>query len=138
MKIISKIALLVTLCCGFAFAGNQMPTDPSASIVVKSGERAFIDVESTPSTGYQWFIGSYDTTLVAQVIATPLSSEETAVGSPGLTRWQLQLSTTAFLAPHRIAITLYYARPWAIDQPAKERTYYVVTVPRPIYNRCPS
>ena len=102
-------------------------TDPSKPIVVKQTDPGFsIILQSNPTTGYSWFLKSYDTDLISPISRKFYpSTNKKLVGAPGYEKWNFRVKSSGFAVPQVTNIVLIYARPWE-DQGAQATNFKVV------------
>lgn len=98
----------------------QNSTIEKKQLTVKVNEKFRINLESNPSTGYQW-ISEYDHVfLKLRSKYIPPKDDDLIVGEPGTQKFVFKA-----LKPGETDITLNYARPWENCIPAKTVIYHV-------------
>ena len=89
---------------------------------VSVGEEFEIELESNPSTGYEWTMTTRpDEAILGLTRDEFVPSDSTAVGAPGKHIWRFKA-----LAAGKTTIVLEYARSWEEDE--KPRQVHTVTV----------
>jgi len=97
------------------------PTDPTQTLVAKSGQTFDIVLPANSSTGYRWKITSdLDASLVQSVEESYFSQQPVMPGSGGVDVW-----TFSALAPGETSIEFGYFPPGNPDQPDKTVTFAV-------------
>ncbi len=93
---------------------------PSRPVVV-------INLPANRTTGYSWFVLSYNNAFIKPASATyqTLDNKKRA-GAPGMSRWTFKVNNDAFNVPHILHITMVYARPWDLKS-ARRKIITVVT-----------
>lgn len=86
-------------------------TSQNQAIVVKPHQIFKIQLASNPTTGYSWFVKSYDKHLIKVIKHTFQKPTQRMPGAGGREVWTLK-STAAFNANSKTQITFVYARPW--------------------------
>jgi predicted secreted protein len=104
--------------------------EKDATILVRQALPTFtITLQSNPSTGYSWFLESFDTGLLESVLHRYLPPESTAAGAPGKEVWTFRARHGAFVVPRTSRIVFRYLRPWAAGDAPGESIFTVVFVP---------
>jgi inhibitor of cysteine peptidase len=102
-------------------------TNAQKSIVVKSSQPSFtVTIQSNPTTGFSWFLKSFDPTLIKPIKRTFHPIKNGLLGSGGYEEWTFYVRALAFTVPQSTSITLMYARPFDLDS-AQLTTFKVVT-----------
>jgi len=104
-------------------------TDPQKPIVVKSSQPTFaLTLSSNPTTGYAWFLKSYDTEIIKPLGKKfyPAKSQSKLLGAGGYEVWNFMVKPNGFTVPQTTNITLIYTRPWEL-QGAQVNNFKVVT-----------
>lgn len=119
MKAIKKIIFVMgMLFCAVSFAA----TVKSDSVYVKDGDiirvtadnKEFtVKLKSNPTTGYTWFLNSYDANLL-QVLHHQFEAptNKRLVGAPGYELWVFRAKPAMLATQQKTAIRFVYARPW--------------------------
>jgi inhibitor of cysteine peptidase len=98
---------------------DQVYTQDKLGITVIGTKPQFvIKLKSNPTTGYSWYLRSYDTNLI-----TPVKHEyeppadKNLVGAGGYEIWTFHVKSTAFIVPQQTMVRFVYDRPWeSVDQ----------------------
>lgn len=83
----------------------QVSTQPTQNYTVK--------LPSNATTGYSWFIKSYDSNWLTLQSHQYVAPQTNRVGAGGYEIWVFA-PTHAFKAPHAIPVTFVYARSWEL------------------------
>ena len=128
--------LFILLCIICMTICNAAPTKSPNYIITKNNPTLNLTLPSNPTTGYSWFLISYDKSLLKLISHkyTTSNSNKKLVGAGGYETWKFQATQNALKAPHITYVKLVYARPWEIKAnslPAdlKSTTIYVVVKP---------
>lgn len=104
-------------------------TDANETIIVTKTEGEFrLKVASNPTTGYQWFMKSYDERLLMPIKEEYQAPKVDRVGAGGYDVWTFKVKPAAFFVPQVTKIELVYARPNEIKD-ADTTTFYLVSAP---------
>jgi len=100
------------------------------SNVTKDNPMCTITLKSNPTTGYAWFLISYDHDLLTLKKHQFVKPDTDLVGAPGTEEFQFEATDNALKAPHTTSVNLVYARSWELKDPnkIKELTPKVVQV----------
>ena len=93
------------------------------TITAAPGDDFVIELESNPSTGYEWTAKSSDTTVVDQVGDEYVEPDTDLLGAPGTQRLVFHPGATG-----SATLTLRYARSFQPDDPDARELSYAVTV----------
>ena len=109
---------------------KQQALIASHPIMVKADDPvARITLDDNPTTGYNWFLLSYDHQLVTPVSAKyQAPQDKSLMGASGSMEWTFKLSHDAFVVPQVTQVVLTYARPWEVTSPTK-KIITLVTMP---------
>ncbi len=108
-----------------SFAAAQQISQPiysetQAVISVTPNQSQFIiELQSNPSTGYSWFLMSYDHALLVPIKHYFQKSAMRVVGASGVEVWIFQAKSAAFKVPQQTSLRFIYARPWEAKAPGK-------------------
>jgi inhibitor of cysteine peptidase len=104
-------------------------TENKAAVIVLSDHPEFtIKLQSNPSTGYTWFLRSYDANLLQPTKHVyEASANKKLMGAPGYEIWTFHVKQAGFTVPMQTFIRFVYARPWESDQQAKQIVFSVTT-----------
>jgi inhibitor of cysteine peptidase len=96
----------------------------SGPVKLAVGERATIELEANPSTGYQWEPTTEPDTAVVRVVSDTYTAGPTdRVGAAGT-----QKIVVEGVAAGTTTFTLGYVRPWETDTPPAETASFEITV----------
>lgn len=96
----------------------------SGSIALKVGERATIELEANPSTGYQWDLDADPDGDVVHIVSDHYVAAPTAVvGASGT-----QTIVIEGVGAGETQLSLSYGRPWEHSAPAAETANFTITV----------
>ena len=102
---------------------EELSTVYETTFTVGVGESITINLESNPTTGFQWQIG-YDPEKLELVSQDFIAPEETGlVGASGEEMFVLEA-----LMPGESEITFLYSRPWETDVEPEKVLYYKAIV----------
>lgn len=108
-------------------SAETMKSHLSKPIVVKaSSPEVVFSLPSNPSTGYSWFLSSFNSNLVMPMKRTFEKSKKNIAGAPGVSTWMFRVHRQAFSVPTITKITMIYARPWDMSH-AKTKVITIVT-----------
>ena len=94
----------------------QMLTDVSKPIHITSNQQTLVlRLKSNPTTGYSWFLKSYDKDLLKLQSHHFIATSTPLAGAPGVEEWIFYIEPYAFVAPQLSEIHLTYARPWDLS-----------------------
>lgn len=125
MKKLLCTTVLFSLISLTADAENQM--DTNKAITLEKNQTEFtIKLPSNPTTGYSWFLKSYDSSLVQPLEHEFIGPKESRIGAGGTEIWRFRPTQKAFQVPQFIQLTFVYAQPWNIKS-AEEKVVTVVT-----------
>lgn len=119
---------------------NAEPVKTVNHILTKDSPVLTFQLASNPTTGYSWFLASYDKhllTLVKQQYFPTSACKKCThpiAGAGGYEVWQFKATPDALKAPQITYVKLIYARPWEIKTDAlpkeiKTATIYAVIKP---------
>lgn len=135
MKIISTFLLSCILTTAFCApndinkAGDMTQNIDKQSVLVDlSTHKAQVNLSSTPSTGYSWFVKSVPVELFDNIeyqYNAPDNSGS-AVGRSGIASFSFTLSDNAMTVPRLIPVVLTNARPWQPNDGMDKTIWLVV------------
>lgn len=135
MRFINLIVALLLLVSTTVFAEDEKSvyTEDKLGIMVTAGHPEFtIKLKSNKTTGYSWFLNSYDARLVQPVKASyEAPTDKKLMGAPGFEVWTFRLKPEAFTVPQQTQIRFVYVRPWDKAEAAKVLNFRVSTVSAP-------
>ena len=104
---------LALLYFNVAIAADVYSEDKTAFIINANQPEFSIKLKSNPTTGYSWFLRSYDGNLVKPVKHAFIPPTDTKlVGAPGYEVWTFKMKPEAFEVPLQTVMRFVYARPW--------------------------
>ena len=119
------LTLLFLLPC-LAFAADDN------TITVSQEQPQFtITLAGNPTTGYGWFVNSYNSQLVKLLSSTYVQNKHPAgmVGVPGQFVFTFEAIPAAFVhTPQATPVTFIYARPWETGNTQVEEQRYTVSI----------
>lgn len=103
-------------------------TDANRPIMQGADQSEFvIQLNANPSTGYAWFLKSYDPNYIKVIQHQYIQPKRTLPGAGGIEEWKFQLTPMALAAPHRFSIEFVYARAWESNASLKPTVFHIVT-----------
>lgn len=109
---------------------TALAAEKDATILVRQTLPTFtITLQSNPTTGYSWFLESFDETLLEAVLHRYLPPEDAAAGAPGKEVWTFRARHGAFVVPRTSRIVFRYLRPWNAAETPGENVFTIVFVP---------
>jgi len=113
MKNFIAITILL-LICSIARADNF--TDPTKPIMVGKASSLFtIKLKANPTTGFNWFLVSYDRNLIKPISRNYYAPNTKLVGAPGYEKWIFRVKPVGFIVPQITNIKLVYTRSWNLE-----------------------
>jgi inhibitor of cysteine peptidase len=76
-------------------------------------------LKSNRTTGYGWYLKTYDHNLLSLKSYRYIAPNAQLAGAPGVEEWHFKVLSTANIAPQLSQITFSYMRPWELSD-AKE------------------
>lgn len=116
------VKLLITFCCLSLFSllavakhhnknhHGKMVVKPI--VVTKNQKEITVTLKANKTTGYSWFLVSYDHELLEPEKSTYIPPTSQLVGAPGKMTFTFEVDDDAFTVPRMSHISLIYARPW--------------------------
>lgn len=110
---------------------NRLPvyTEKMTTITPNAAQPAFIvELKSNRTTGYSWFLETYDPTYLEVLDHRYVPSKSMVAGAGSVERWMFRLTDEALAVQHPIFVTLAYAykRPWEKDMEPKRVIFQVM------------
>ncbi|MGJ3493942.1 putative secreted protein [Piscirickettsia salmonis] len=93
---------------------TQAFNNSKALVVSKPGQTFEIKVPANPTTGFSWFLKSYDHDLLDVINQRYDAPKTNMIGAPGKDIWTFKAKPMFFTAPQITVIELYNARPFDI------------------------
>jgi inhibitor of cysteine peptidase len=111
---ISMILLALFVCSATYVMAATEYTEEKPVILVQSDQPEFlIKLKSNPTTGYSWFLRSYDADLLQAVNHVYMApTNKKLIGAPGYEIWTFKVKSKSFVVPMQTFIRFVYARPW--------------------------
>lgn len=134
LLIVSVFCLFVSLPASAKSAASSSDDSSSSAIFSKpiivraSRPEITFSLKSNPSTGYSWFLSSYNGRLVMPLKHKHNRSLNKLAGAPGISVWVFRIRERAFFVPTITKITMTYARPWDLTG-AKTKVITVIALP---------
>jgi len=105
-------------------------TEDKLGVAVTSKEPEFIiKLKSNPTTGYSWFLRTYDTRFL-----TPIkhvyegATNKKLMGAPGYEMWTFRVKPGAFAFPQQTLLRFVYSRPWEGNDQSKQVVFRVSAI----------
>lgn len=132
LKHVIKLALILSFLPFGAYAQSQTGfSHPKKPIVVSSDKPEFtLQLKSNRTTGYSWFMISYDRKLIRIMGSEYIAANMKRMGEPGMSVWHFRMLPEAFKVQHATKIRLLYARPFELKK-GKIVTFIIVTHSKP-------
>lgn len=138
MRLMRKIMTLLLICfpvshvIAATVSKPQPPVvyteDKPVAVVTSSNPVFSIKLKSNPTTGYSWYLRSYDTNVlqpVKHIFEQPENRK--LLGAPGYEVWTFRVKPDGFKVPMQTMIRFVYARSWQIDEQGKQLVFQVTT-----------
>ena len=89
-------------------------TEDKLAVLVTPDQPQFIlKLKSNPTTGYSWFLKSYDANIfIPKKHFFNAEKNSHLVGAPGIEEWVFATKKDAFIVPQTSMMTFVYKRPW--------------------------
>ncbi len=102
----------------------------STTIEVKQKDPVFkLELKANHTTGYRWFLGQIDEHLIEPIKQVYQPDDGELMGSGGKEVWTFKVNPKAFAFPKVMTVEMIYARPWALEETARTKTFRIVTYP---------
>lgn len=102
-------------------------SDEGKPILVKANKpEVTISLPANRTTGYAWFLSSYNKNLVQPLHYKYSAPKGNKPGAPGVSIWTFRVLNTAFVVPQILKIKFVYCRPW-IAKKANKKTVTLIT-----------
>ena len=133
MTAIRISVLLAAFLCSSAFAlTKETPpgvNESNKSVVINNSAPDFqLRLPANPTTGYSWFLKSYDHKLLHVIRNSYEAPQSTLLGAGGVSIWSFRAVPEAFKVPQVTEIVLIYMRPGDVKS-GDVKTYTIVTYP---------
>lgn len=119
LKCFLMIILMAVFTAGYAQSNNNMSNnktdfnDPAKPVMVPQSAPTFtIRLKSNPTTGYSWFLKSYDAKYIKPVDHKFIPPQRRMMGAAGYQEWVFTATPAAFKNSVTTHIRLVYMRPW--------------------------
>lgn len=103
-------------------------TEKNLAISVSADHPEFvIKLKSNPSTGYSWFLRTYDHNLLKPIKHTfeaPVYKGK--VGVPGFDVWIFRVLPAGFIVPQQTQLRFVYVRPWEAESTSAQQLVFSV------------
>lgn len=134
MRLLIGLILLLSATIVFAQADTtDYYTENKTAILVTSDHPQFvIKLKSNATTGYSWFLKSFDANLIQPVkhkYEAPIDKK--LMGAPGSDVWTFRVKPAGFSVPQQTSIRLVYARPWESNGQETQLVFRVATTSGP-------
>ena len=97
--------------------------DAGRSIKLRVGDKLEVTLPGNPTTGFQWEVGSVDTSVLKPIGKPEYKSSSNALGSGGQFTFRFEA-----VAPGQTTLQLIYHRPFEKDTPPAQTFEVTVTV----------
>lgn len=109
-------------------APNTYTEDKLAVTVTPDKPTFFIQLKSNPTTGFMWYLRSYDATVLQPVKHAFVAPEnKKLIGAPGFEVWTFRVKPAGFAVPMQTQVRFVYGRAWEADGQAKQVVFQVTT-----------
>lgn len=130
MRGIVCFRLIVVLWLGLSTAFAQQAAevyseDKTAIFVTADKPNIMIQLTSNPTTGYSWYLQSYNERILIPIKQFYQPPNTKLIGASGKQIWTFTTRPNAFAVPQRTTLQFVYARPWESGEPAKQVTFSV-------------
>jgi predicted secreted protein len=108
--------------------------DTNKPIFVKSKSPSFtIALKANRTTGYEWLydLDHSSNGFIESTHSLYLPAKKTSMGAAGQNYFKFTLKPRAFEVPSVLKITLIYARPWEMEDPAETLELKIITDNQP-------
>lgn len=125
-NILVLLAFSTPVCAAVA---NAQYTEDKQDILITANSPSFtIKLKSNPSTGYSWFLQSYNHQLIIPVKHSyQLPADKNLPGSSGYEIWTFKGAKSAFVVPQQTQIKFSYTRPWQHADDASQAVFWIST-----------
>ncbi|MCB1827127.1 MAG: protease inhibitor I42 family protein [Coxiellaceae bacterium] len=122
----SFISLAVFCFVAVALASVQS-SDYNKPIMVKSSmPQVTVTLPGNKTTGYSWFLESYDATYIRPMKQQYKAPQQDIPGAPGESVWTFRILDTAFEVPRILRVKMVYGRPWDLAD-ARTKIITIIT-----------
>jgi len=112
----------------FVASATTQSSDYNKPILVKSSKPTVtISLVGNKTTGYSWFLKSYDQDLVQPLKYKYVAPQNKMPGAPGESVWTFRIREFAFSVPQIIKIKMLYARPWDLTESPRTKVITIIT-----------
>ncbi len=132
MQAFKKIVVGLVMCLSMeqvmAVESTTYTEDKPVVRVEAKSPQFSIRLKSNPTTGYSWYLRSYDSNVmqpVKQVYEPPVNKK--LIGAPGYEVWTFRVKPAGFVVPMQTVIRFVYARAWEVNGQAKQVVFQVTT-----------
>src|SRR5437879_1870634 len=141
MRILTKILALLMM----SFSINQIMaatsnisrqpdltpvyTEDKLAVIVPSNQPTFaIKLKSNPTTGFSWYLKSYDSNVLQPVkhVFVPPANRK-LIGATGYEVWTFRVKPNGFSVPMQTTIQFVYGRPWEANGQVTPLVFQVTT-----------
>lgn len=109
LRWLALITLLLQI--PLAFADPEITPEDKPLVVSREKGEFTIRLPSNPTTGFSWFLLSYDYQLLKVTSHQLVVPEKKLVGAGGYEEWKFTLTDVAKVAPTITEVEIIYARP---------------------------
>jgi len=135
MRILKKWLSLLLMCFlpGLAMAATtSVPAvyteDKPVATILPDQPVFSIKLKSNPTTGFLWYLRSYDANVLEPVKHTfePAANKK-LIGAPGYEIWTFRVKPNGFVVPMQTFIRFVYGRSWETNSQANQFVFQVTT-----------
>jgi inhibitor of cysteine peptidase len=102
------------------YAKNLVFSVKPASPMVK------VRLPANPSTGYQWAVVQYDSTLMLPPSSQYIPQNRNLAGASGQSVWEFKFKKGAFRIPQKTVVILEYKRPWEKAEGNRQSICFII------------
>ena len=114
---------------------SLMPTtaswsSPLSPLIIKPGQKAIsVYIPSNASTGYRWYLDSYQNSKITPDTYEYLPPVSELVGAPGTAKFTFNINANFTHMPHQLTkITFRHLRPWEEIKDSSAMTYPLIYI----------
>ncbi len=131
MQALTKLFFLVVaiFSIGKVMASPVIYTEDKPAITITSDQPTFtIKLKSNPTTGFSWYLRSYDANVLQPVKHVFLAPEnKKLIGAPGYELWTFRVKPNGFSVPMQTMIRFVYGRAWEAGGQGTTMVFQVTT-----------
>lgn len=114
---------------GKAIAEPVIYTEDKPAVMVTPNQPVFsIKLKSNPTTGFSWYLRSYDSNVLQPVKHVFIAPEnKKLIGASGYEMWTFKVKANGFLVPMQTMIRFVYGRAWESNAQGTQQMVFQVT-----------